>query len=162
MRVVVTGPESSGTRWATSIVARLMGAHGAKHKVLHRSMPHNNDWSTEPLFEADLVVIVTRDPQCTWESAVDNRHARSMDNARARWFAAIKKLSEVQLDQVLWVTYEELMYAPDLFGELLAMYVEDPVWRLGQSPSDLRDGNRVRRLERIRGQRSRSPRGGQA
>lgn len=64
MKVVVTGPESSGT----SLVSRIFRAAGAE--VFHRSATYRNNWPNLVTLtdSCDAMIVVYRDPVATMKS----------------------------------------------------------------------------------------------
>ena len=111
MFVLVTGPESSGTRWVSKLCARSLGLdpaakwdgtdliHNGTNCVMHRSLPHGNRHHFPNLRElADKhqkrfggtghIVVCLRDTTCIFYSAKrarnHNRHNLTRENmARA-------------------------------------------------------------------------------
>lgn len=103
MRVLCTGPESSGTRLLARIVATGAGA-------VHRSLPHGGWWWVGEFTEFDRAVAIVRDEAATVASAVAAGHARSREEAARNRGRALRELTG--LDPI-WVSYEELVRNPE-------------------------------------------------
>jgi hypothetical protein len=105
MRVIACGPESSGTR----LMSRIVATSGLK--TIHRSVPHGPDWNIgiEP---GDKVVAIVREEIATVQSAIEAGHAPHSNAAMRRRKVAIVLIEE-QARMVgvrpVWVSYEELM-----------------------------------------------------
>lgn len=133
MKVLCTGPESSGTKLLTRIVQT--GADGE-----HRSMPHDNEWWDPKQVPHDCAVVIVRDGRWTAESAWDMPHCGSVDEALFRREMALRRLGELQVP-VLWVGYEGLVAAPHAQVQVIGAW-------LGASldvPEIVYDANEVRR-----------------
>lgn len=83
MRVIATGPESSGTK----LMARLLD-HSPHLTALHRSMPHGGlaerHWPTDQDFDEfkpDAVVAMRRDKKITAISQVRTGHVVNVEEA---------------------------------------------------------------------------------
>lgn len=127
MKVLCTGPESSGTRLLTRIVST--GAY-----AMHRSLPHGDDWWVGHLTGFDAVVAIYRNEQATIASAVARSHVLTGGQAADRRRRALQELET--LDPV-WVRYEDIVSNVKWFTELLGQ-------RLGVTLTfwdDVYDGN---------------------
>lgn len=102
MKVLCTGPESSGTRLLTRIVSS--GAY-----AMHRSLPHAGEWWVGCWTDYDAVVAIVRDEEATIASAVAALHASSPERARRNRDRALRELAT--LDPI-WVQYEDLVRQP--------------------------------------------------
>lgn len=67
LRVLCTGPESSGTRLLTRLVDNL------DVEAFHRSIPHGPDWWNAPE-DIDRVIFINRDPWITQISSEEIGH----------------------------------------------------------------------------------------
>lgn len=102
MLVLCTGPESSGTRLLSRIVATGTA-------VVHRSIPHGQTWWTLDDWRGPIVAIV-REEFATCESALAAGHAATLDEAVERRQKAIQILQA--REDVIWVQYERLVADP--------------------------------------------------
>jgi len=116
MRVLVTGPESSGT----SLVSRIFRAAGAD--VAHRSATYRNDWADLPALAAacDETVVVYRDPMATLRSGVRQGlyYADALDRLHDG-YRNIADLFTLRRVRVWCVTYEQLVLDQDSIRPLL-------------------------------------------
>lgn len=108
--VLVTGPESSGTR----LTASLLRAAGAN--VVHSS-PHYRVRMGEELHDGaafDAVVVVVRMGHANARSMVDNEHAADLAVARSMVPGGIHMILEAlaSFDTCHIVTYEALVHEP--------------------------------------------------
>ncbi len=116
MNVLVTGPESSGTRYVTDILTE------AGLDAEHRSMPegdewwdptadHWTSWSTGPAFACsfDAIVLVIRGRHAHLSSLVLRGICSTWDEASARRRSALRALAPIIAEpSTLLVTYESL------------------------------------------------------
>jgi hypothetical protein len=101
VRVLVTGPESSGNRMLCRMVTEA-GAH-----VLHHPMPMSTHWrpgmpgtaatwdghwSDFAALEWDAALVVVRDPICTLAAQVAAGHVRDSDHAARRYRASLASI----------------------------------------------------------------------
>lgn len=113
MRVLVTGPESSGTRWLTEFL-RAAGAD-----ALHRSQPEGDDWIDleEMLEDFDAVVVIVRGLYANLTSI--HERIRPPEGASLRRRRALRRIAPIiGLPRVHLVTYES-MASPAERRELL-------------------------------------------
>lgn len=134
MKVIVTGLESSGTRWMTELLDR----HPHIDEVIHTSIPeHPGEFTRWPdLTGANFIVWMVRSESVRRLSLERLRY----DDDRAAEFrgdAACRKaveMFEAQPVQPVVVSYEELV-GP--FGHIA---LRDLFWQLCLSVSDLPEG----------------------
>lgn len=117
MKVVVTGPESSGT----SLVSRIFRSAGAD--VYHRSATYRDEWMMlVPLADAcDAMIVVYRDPIATMKS--QQAEGLSYHDAQAKLRAGYLEIAcAIRLVTVpVWcVTYEQLVLDSNSIRPLLA------------------------------------------
>lgn len=142
MNVVVTGPESSGTRF----VSRWLEAH-PDLVARHWSMPSGErwmrHWPTDHDFDGahpDRLVLVLRSFEATIASQID----RDMVTGRAEAEASI---IQAHLRSLSWavshgipvypVLYDDLVVNPDRFAAVFRWLGVDPV----DCPEPIIDGN---------------------
>lgn len=114
MRIVVTGPESSGTR----LMARILETTEAD--VLHRTMPYKWDphWPTEDDFggfQPDVLLVMLRDEEITARSQLRRGHVPSLRHAFENVDAGLRRLARwaaVHGVMCLFVSYEKLVADP--------------------------------------------------
>lgn len=132
VRVLVTGPESSGTRYVT----RLVAAGGGD--AVHRSQPNGTDWidvlsmlehrgsgfdSWSPPF--DWAVVVVRGLLAHGRSMLSHNFDDDWDEVMARRQAALRALSPViGHSRVVLVTYESLAETAERACLLAALGLE--------------------------------------
>lgn len=119
MRVLVTGPESSGT----SLVSRIFRAAGAE--VSHRSATYTNDWPDLPALAAECheTVVVYRDPVATLRSGVRQGLSGAEAYIRLReGYCNIAELLSLPNLEVWCVTYEQLVLDPNSIRPLLWLF----------------------------------------
>lgn len=128
MRVLCTGPESSGTRLLTRIVATGEGI-----EAIHRSIPHYQSWDlwVPEVGEIDKVVFISR----AWNPTIQSQVARGLVEYEAQSIAHLQR-AHVEFakqigDKPWWyVIYHNLIYRPDIvlsdLEEFLGVSVELP------------------------------------
>lgn len=119
MRVLVTGPESSGTRWLAGLLAEAGG------QTLHRSQPYGTDWLdlAAMLDSFDAVVVIVRGYYAQVES-LKERLACGDPYAKRR--KALRLVAPILADpKVHLVTYES-MGSPVEVRHLLTVLGLDP------------------------------------
>lgn len=105
MRVLATGPESSGTRY----LAGLLAAGGAD--VLHRSQPEGGDWIDlrAMLDDFDAAVVIVRGRLAQIRSQQTRGITHTDEEAAAKRRRALAAVAPILGDErVLLVTYESL------------------------------------------------------
>src|SRR5687768_16719457 len=76
MKILVCGPESSGTK-VTAYILQKCGA-----EITHRSYPHAFEWPGDAVVaDHDAMVFVSRDMYATVMSQLENDHVRSVETA---------------------------------------------------------------------------------
>lgn len=110
MKVLCTGPESSGTR----LLTRLVGSLGVD--AIHRSVPHAMDWWNAPS-DIDRFIVVVRDPFVTEVSAKEAGHPSYWSGIDSTFPYRVTKAWETIIDNVRgkpWIpiTYEGLLLRP--------------------------------------------------
>ena len=118
MRVLVTGPESSGT----SLVSRIFRAAGAQ--VEHRSATFKDDQPNIVLVadSCDVVIVVYRNPMATMKSQM--AQGLSIADARRKLVDGYHEIARMFTYATVpfWcVTYESLVLDPDSIRPLLAL-----------------------------------------
>jgi hypothetical protein len=117
-KILVTGPESSGTKY----VAALLEYGGGE--VLHRSQPNGYDWLDlgrmldepssgydSPMPPMDWVIITIRGLMAHTQSMIRRNIETSWETAESRRRAALGSLDRVLGDpRVVVVTYESLAH----------------------------------------------------
>lgn len=116
MRILVTGPESSGTK----MVAALLRQAGAK--IVHSS-PNYRYYSGEPAHRSegfDAVVLVMRDGYANVNSMIENGHAQAPGAARMMIVRGLLWiLSNLrEWEKVHVTTYEALTTRPGALAAL--------------------------------------------
>ena len=131
VRVLVAGPESSGTKLLTQLINEAGG------EAIHLSMPYGGgprpgfvDWPDLDSAQADVVVISARDPYALICSQIENEHVDS-----EAW--SLRRIQEAYRRIFAWLTvsglpffvipYEALVLQPDAkarFVELLELNPE--------------------------------------
>lgn len=109
--VVVTGPESSGTRLLAGIVRDVLGVEAWHHSMPHGDAGPNGDgwWLPEEFPDARFVIIVRR-PDVTGPSAVFHSHVPTLAQHREEWQRAISVLASIP--DAYWMSYEALVANP--------------------------------------------------
>ena len=103
MRVLVTGPESSGTRWLTELVA----AGGAY--AVHRSQPEGADWIDLEAMADDFDAVVVSVRGCYAHLASLTERVRPEGGAAERRRKALACIAPILgRDDVHLVTYESM------------------------------------------------------
>lgn len=145
MNVLVTGPESSGTRF----VSRWLEAHG-DITARHWSMPSGEGWArhwpTDHDFDGELpdaVILVIR----SFEGTVASQHARELVGSRRE---AEANIVLALLRALSWavshglatyvVLYDEIVTRPDRFAAVFRWLGLVPV----DPPESVVDGNLAR------------------
>ena len=114
MKVLCTGPESSGTRLLTRLV------EGLGVEAIHRSIPHSCKWWDVPS-DIDRVIYIVRDPWITEISAKEIGHPENgcWTGKDKEYPFRLIKAWEVFAENVVFsytpwipVTYEGLMKRP--------------------------------------------------
>lgn len=105
--ILVTGPESCGTR----LLARLVATSGLE--VMHRSIPHGDDWVIP---NAEVTLGITRNPMFACMSAVVAGHTDTLEEAQHRHRRALRIMSRVEFGYT--VQYERLVEDPDPVSNL--------------------------------------------
>lgn len=105
-RVLVCGPEASGTQLVTRIVATDPRAH-----AMHRSLPEGEEWWDWRDFDPHAVVVVIRRPDVRALSAIKATHVRTLGEAETEWQRAIRELASIP--NAVWLSYEALVADPD-------------------------------------------------
>lgn len=106
-RVLVCGPEASGTQ----LVARIV-ATDPRALVIHRSLPHGDEWWDWRLAtRADEAVVVLRRPDVRALSAIKATHVRTLAEAESEYSRAIADLARIP--DAVWISYEALVADPD-------------------------------------------------
>lgn len=133
MKILVAGPESSGTR----LLARLVANLGVE--VLHKSMPHGPDWPDVNALDCDRAVFILRDWHATLESQKNAGHLNywPLHDPEDRLRTSIAKMFVFEKPYVL-VTYEGLVKRPVATLYWIADWLGVPRQPL---PEDVFDGN---------------------
>lgn len=118
MKVVVTGPESSGT----SLVSRIFRAAGAE--VFHRSATYGNDYPNLVALadSCDAMIVVYRNPISTMKS--QEADGLTSNKARIKLYDGYYQIARaITLVSVpVWcITYEQLILDPNSIRSLLAL-----------------------------------------
>lgn len=116
MKVVVTGPESSGT----SLVSRILRDAGAK--VFHRSATYRNDWPNLVTLadSCGAMIVVYRDPIATMKS--QQTQGLTADEAWIKLrdgYCVIAWTLRLISVPVWCITYEQLVLDPNSIRPLL-------------------------------------------
>lgn len=133
LRVLATGPESSGTKWVTKLLAE------AGADAVHRSQPEGPDWvdlramldhpasgPTAPVPPFDAAVVVVRGRLAHVRSQVRRNIESSEDVADARRRAALARIAPVLGDpRVTVVTYESLAHVAERRHLLASLGLDD-------------------------------------
>lgn len=130
MRVVCTGPESSGTRLLTQIVA------GMGVEAVHRSIPQGNDWEWYQREDYDAAVVIVRDFYPAARSKVTNRHCGDLGTSERELREAIAVIPMLPYRWTL-VTFSNLVTRPEKVAEEIAEFLGVEV---GPLP-EIRDAN---------------------
>lgn len=112
MRVLCTGPESSGTRLLTRLVENL------GIEAIHKSIPHGMEWWSHTE-NVDRIICVVRDPFVTIISATEAGHPGHWIGLEATfpyrithaWEVMVKHISEYDVPWIP-ITYEGLIQRP--------------------------------------------------
>lgn len=120
IRVLVTGPESSGT----SLVSRIFRQAGAS--VIHRSATYAEEYASlraTARQECDAIAVVFRDPYATMASQMwTGRAYDKLQQGYREIFFALDGLSVP-----MWViTYESLLLNPQSINPLLSVWGLNP------------------------------------
>lgn len=107
MKIVVCGPEGSGTRALKVNVERLCGP---EHEVRHLSLPLGDEWWRPSDVDGERVVVITRRPDVQAQCAFRQGCAPSPAVAAEEWPRAINTLAQIPV--AYWVLYEALVAAP--------------------------------------------------
>lgn len=125
MKVLCTGPESSGTR----LLTRLVGDLGVES--IHRSVPHAKKWIDWPV--VDKIIIIVRDPFITELSAEEAGHPSYWDGIDSTFPYRITHAWELMVDKVAqtgvpWIplTYEGLLARPQWTLDHVADFLAVP------------------------------------
>lgn len=140
-KVLVLGPESSGTKMVTSLLRRL----GVD--AIHRSVPYGLEWATMIRDQAwtDVVVVVRHGPVVA-RSQVEQHLPRDVEMAQD---AIVEALTLIMHDLVRnhvrrhIVTYEAFVLNPEGALQLLTedMEFEVPYEQLEEACKDVGDAN---------------------
>lgn len=120
MRILVTGPESSGTRW----LAELVAAGGAY--AVHRSQPEGADWIDLEAMADDFDAVVVSVRGCYAHLASLDERVRPHGGSAERRRRALACIAPILgREDVHLVTYES-MSSPVERRHLLAVLGLDP------------------------------------
>lgn len=143
MFVLVTGPESSGTRWVSRLCARALNIdghgqwggvdiiHNDQHGVLHRSLPHGkraNFIDIQKLMSEHVsrfgdvghIVVCIRDQSCAFQSAKRAHNNDDHDMTRKNMQRAATICRALLHDPTSFLfSYETAMYLRDGYVRLL-------------------------------------------
>jgi hypothetical protein len=122
VKILATGPESSGTRYVTA----LLKDGGAN--VLHRSQPEGPDWIDVQamLDDFDACVIVVRGRLAQIRSQQHRGITNTDEDADRKCRRALRSLAPILGDErVVLVTYESLAH-PSERRHLLQTFALDP------------------------------------
>lgn len=135
--ILVVGPESSGTRWLTSLFIAAGCIGSAEHEqpfdrelpvdespiVIRRSVPY---WGRRPVLGllakrltkfgyAVHAVVIVRDWYATAQSQVANGHVKDVATAEAQMRESLVHILMHLGEQIpfTWVTYEGLVQRPE-------------------------------------------------
>lgn len=114
VRVLVTGPESSGT----TLLARIFELAGAD-KVYHRSATYAGDYpAMRPLanHECDAVMVIFRNPMVTMAS--QHWAADPAQKLQRGYHEIFRALADIDTP-VFVVSYEQIIWRPQSLGPLL-------------------------------------------
>jgi hypothetical protein len=111
VKVLVTGPEQSGT----GVVAQVLAEAGAE--VVHRAIPHVHDWFAWETDTYDRAVVVIRGALAHVRSTLERsgelrRSSRSALQHRLRAIEVAGQLPHSL--EPIWVTYESLSEPAEL------------------------------------------------
>ncbi len=124
MNVLVTGPESSGTRYVTDILTE------AGLDVLHQSMPEGDYWW--PLvfaYDFDARIVVVRGRHAHLSSLILRGICTSWESADEKRRLALQQLAPLLADRrTLLVTYESLANAGEVRSLLCELGVDGARW----------------------------------
>jgi len=142
MRVICTGPISSGTRLLHTITSVILKGY-KDTEVVHRSMPQWDDFWDWREVDGDRFVIIVRRPDFAVRSAwkqghgdpelvgTDGRmhwahlgHRMTEEELMGWWGKAMIRLAAIPL--AYWVSYEALVENMDRQVENLAMWLGNP------------------------------------
>lgn len=115
MSVIITGAESSGTRYLT----RLVSAMGVD--AVHRSIPHNSDWAAWR--NGDPHIFIARDWHATALSQVEHGHARDYRRSLERIRRAYRDFFR-DANEFYVVTYQALVDYPQQVMDEIADFLE--------------------------------------
>lgn len=136
LRVLVTGPESSGTKMLSSLL-RQAGA-----EVTHSSPNYKSEQDHHPhdMKDFDAVVLIVRNGYCNAQSMLDAGHAES--EKEAKWMIG-NGLKFILSNHGLWtdnlyvVTYESLVHERESIVQLCESLNLD----VSQTTDKIGDGN---------------------
>lgn len=142
MNVLVTGAESSGTRF----VSRWLEAHPAV-TARHWSMPSGERWArhwpTDHGFDGeppDAVVLVIRSFEPTIASQIDRELVSCREEAEANIVQALLRVTSWAVSHgcpLYPVLYDAIVADPDRFAPVFGWLAVDPV----AAPEEVVDGN---------------------
>lgn len=105
MRVLVCGPESSGTRALAANIRALAQPHGIEVRRL--SLPHGEYWWGQQEVIGHKVIVITRRPDYQSLSAASSGCVTVPEEAVAEWPRAIATLASIP--NAHWVLYEAMI-----------------------------------------------------
>ncbi len=125
MKVLVTGPESSGTKMLSALL-RQAGA-----EITHSSPNYKSEQDSTPhdMKSFDAVVLIVRNGYCNIKSMIDANHAE--DEKEAKWMIG-NGLKFILTTHGLWTdnfyvtTYESIVHEPESLSKLCRSLGLDP------------------------------------
>lgn len=127
MSIIVTGAESSGTRYLTRLVQSL----GVD--AVHRSIPHDGDWLAWR--NGDPHVFIARDWRTTAQSQVEHGHSRDERRALAKIRRAYRDFFR-DASNFYVVTYQGLVDFPQQVMDEIADFLEVRRRPVAEEPFD--------------------------
>jgi hypothetical protein len=118
MKILATGPESSGTRYLTELLA------DAGADVLHRSQPEGVDWIdlAAMLDDFDAIVVIVRGELAHLRSQQTRGIVDGDEAAAAKRRKALRHVAPILGDErVRFVTYESLAHVAERRHLLLTL-----------------------------------------
>lgn len=124
MRVLCTGPESSGTRLLTRLVSNL----GVE--AIHRSIPHGKEWWAIKPEDYDRAIFICRDPFMTEISATEAGHPQHWEGRLSRYPDRLINAWSAFTIHIVWsgkqwlpLTYEGLLDRPQFVMDGVAQWL---------------------------------------
>lgn len=150
MFILVTGPESSGTRWVSQICAGALNIHGhdtwnghdrindTMHGVLHRSLPHGSrngfldmrkivDGEAARFGGIGRIIVCIRDQTCVYQSSKYAHNKRNTAMTRKNMSKAADICKSLLDDpRTMLFSYETAMYLKDRYVQTLFTWLGIP------------------------------------